>query len=155
MSHSGAASTPLQVARLIFEHYGKGEIDAILDLTHADVVLETDEESRSQTRYEGHEGLRRVMVESRAAGEGEVETFDFDWKEDRVLVLGWRHPRRGVRDRQTRAWALEIRDGKLQKMTITTDRRQALSSAGFGREAEPGDPGSEGEAGPDRDAGRS
>jgi ketosteroid isomerase-like protein len=119
-SPAGGADN-LALARRAYEAFTSGDRDALLELQHPEVVLESDEPGHTciqSTR--GREELLRSIEEAASAWD-ELEVAADEWRSlgDRVLVTGRLSGRRSGRSRSIPAAAvLGFNDGRLSSISF-------------------------------------
>ena len=123
----------IETIRQAGEAMNRGDVDAVVALTHSDVVFEPLRSPVSGA-YVGHDGMRQYMADT-------AETFDSfhlettevrDLGDDRVLIFGTMRARAKLGGLETEAGSAGIatfRDGRLVHWKDYGDRDAALAAA--------------------------
>lgn len=116
-----------------YANAGQGDLDAMLDIIHPDIVLRDRPESPDPRTYHGYEGVRRSLASSDETFDRfELEPEDFIPVGDYVIVvLLMRGTGRGsgitVEERIAHQW--KIRDGKAVACQVYSDPEDAVRDA--------------------------
>jgi uncharacterized protein len=129
------AESDVQVVRRLFESFGRGELEPVLDLIDEDFVVAVPPSmSAEPDTYQGHEGVRRYF----AAFEGQLEDVRFEPLEmidagDRVIVplrLTGRGATSGIEVEQPAVTVHYVRDGKVVRIEPYPDLESAWKGPG-------------------------
>jgi ketosteroid isomerase-like protein len=120
------------MVQMAFEAFGRGDIDAVLELCDPEVVIQDPE--RTGTTFRGPDGLRRFFEEWLESWEEyRSEPLELTQSGNEILV----HARQtgkgklsGIEIDQDLFVVLRVRDGKFVEYRLYTKREGALASMG-------------------------
>jgi len=128
----------VEIVRGIYDAVTRRDPEAAFAVYAEDIVWEVSDSSRAAVMdpvYRGHEGVRRFWRDGLSVfGEIDFEVEELTDAGDRVLAvirereIG-RASRVPVEGRHLAVWTLA--DGKVTRMQVFDDRRQALGAAGL------------------------
>ncbi len=125
----------VELVELGFDAFQRGDVEAMREGSHADVVIVQPPEVPDAKSYEGHAGIAAAFED----WPSQWEDFRFELLEvidvsDTTLVAVTRQRGRGAHSGIemdiTVAFVNTMRDGKLARMEMFFNRAQALEAAG-------------------------
>jgi ketosteroid isomerase-like protein len=126
----------VETTRKVFEAFGAGGVEAVLDSFDPDVVLHTFPEWPGPSDYRGHDGIRALLAEwTENFDDFEIEVHEVRAVGDRVLVLAEtvgriRGSRVPIRQPFGAIWR-DFRNGQVGRGRNFLTWREALEAAGL------------------------
>jgi len=128
------ARSDVQVVQAAFEAFARGDLDAVVALSDAEIVVR--DPARTGATFKGPAGLRRFFEEwLENWQEYRSEPVEFIETGDEILVPAKQTGRgklSGIEIRQDIFQVFRVRDGKIVEYRIYADRDAALGSIGGG-----------------------
>lgn len=124
----------VEVARAAYEAWNEGDMDALRELFHPDIVVRTPEGWPERGPFVGREAVMRECHRLRAAWDSDAlePISDFVGVADRVLVRQvWRGVGRGPRANIETTNVFTLRDCKVIHTEFFWDHADALEAAGL------------------------
>ena len=127
---------PVAVVQRAFEAWGRGGIDAMLELADPGIEWIVRHDLPDAGIYQGHEGVRQLLGRFEEVLEDQwIEPQEFiEAADDRVIVpLHWggRGKVSGVEvsERQGETWVFTVRNGKVTRVKEFRHKLEALEAA--------------------------
>jgi ketosteroid isomerase-like protein len=125
----------IDVARAGYEAFGRGDLDAALELMHPDIEAHDPPEVPDAAIYRGREAVRRDWAQTAELFDDfsiEVEKY-FDAGDELVVYLQYRGRGResGAEVEAQMAHIWTFREGKAIRLRQYLDRSKALEAAGL------------------------
>lgn len=114
-------TTPLDIARGVYERFGAGDLDGVIDLCSPDIewVVNGPPDLEKCRAFRGHQGVRQFFeILGRSWEFSSFETREFIAHGGSVVVLGEEAGRDNVKDAAfSNRWAhvFDVRDGQVQR----------------------------------------
>jgi uncharacterized protein len=126
------AGSNLEIVQQAFEAFGRGDLDAVLEICDPEIVVRDPD--RTGTTFRGIEGLGRFWEEwFENWQEYRVDPREFEEHGDEILVHAVQSGRgklSGVELSQDFFNVVRLRDGRVIEYRIYTEREDALASLG-------------------------
>jgi ketosteroid isomerase-like protein len=121
------SESAIELVRRAFDHFGKRQLDAMMETVHPDVVFDP---AFVQGSFEGRDAVRALFEANRDPKDGwRASDLEFESFGDSVLVTGRMAVPSSLGGLHALpvAWVLSVHDGRIIRLDGYVDRRQALS----------------------------
>jgi ketosteroid isomerase-like protein len=124
----------VKVVRALFEAWNAGDMDAVREIQHPDVILRTVPDWPEPGPHVGREAVMRFLEQLRDTWDSDTleASSDFLHAADRVVVRHiWHGIGHGPQSNMEYTVVYGVRKGKLRELEFFSDHTEALEAAGL------------------------